>query len=98
MDHQDRRQLAARARRPHEVAFDRSVAFGRRHGFVRRLQPLVVLRHLLRPRIVRLEAFVDGHRGDAADGVLAQPIDEIAAAHIAVLVLVKQIEDFLRIV
>ena len=46
------------------------------HGLVLGLDPLVVFRHLLRPRVVRPEALEDRGGGQAADRELLGAIQE----------------------
>src|SRR5207237_2720916 len=73
------------------------VALRRLHGLDRRLDPLVVLRDLLRPRVVRLEALVDRGGGHTADGELLDALHEVAPADLAVLVLMEDVEEFLGV-
>ena len=98
VDHQHAGQLAARPGRAGKVAFDAAVALRRLHRRVLRLQPRIVLRHLLRPGVVGPEAFEDGGDGQPADGELSRPVQKRAAVDVAMLVLVKEIQELLRIV
>src|SRR5262249_35719638 len=60
--------------------------------------PLVVLRNLLGPGIVRPQALEDRGDRESANGELPRAIEEFAPADVAVLVFVKQIEEFLRVI
>src|SRR5438093_24995 len=100
VQHRRRRYLRCGlgARRPRQKTLDRPVALRRLHGFDRRLDPRVVGLDLLRPGVVRLEAFVDRDGGHAADRELLDALHELAAADVAVLVLMEDVEEFLRII
>ncbi len=98
VDHQDSRQLSVRLRRPDQVPADAAIALRRRDGRVFRLDAGVVLRDLLGPGVVRAQAFPDGRSGHAADGEFLRALQEAPAVEFPVDVLVKQIQQFLRII
>jgi hypothetical protein len=84
--------------RTREIAFDRAVPGGRLHCFVANLDAFVIRRDLLRPGIVRRQALKDCHRGQSAGRELAKTIKEGTAVDVAVLVLVKQVQQLLRVI
>ncbi len=94
--HQHARQLARGIGRLHEQAFDAARTLRGRHGDDLGLDALVVLRHLLRPRVVRPQHFKQGRGRHAADGKLLRALQKIAALNLAVDILVEQVEQFLR--
>ena len=64
-----------------------------------RLDPRVVLRHLLRPRVVRPQAFEDAPpRSARRPRTSCARSRNVAAVDVAVLVLVEEIEQLLRII
>ena len=60
------------------------------------LNALVVLGNLLRPGVVRLQAFEEPGDRHSADGELAGAVEERAAIDVAVHVEVEEIEQLLR--
>jgi len=96
VDDDDARQLAARVPRAHEVAAHRARAVRRRIRQVLRVDPRVVLPHLLRPCVVRPQRAE--HRGGAraADREFGCAVKKLPAADLAVHVVVEDVEDFLR--
>src|SRR5207237_10539724 len=62
------------------------------------LDPLVVLGHLLRPGVIRTEAFKQRSNGHAANCEPLGAIEEGAAIDIAMHVLVEQIQQFLWVI
>src|SRR6185503_652759 len=66
-------------------------------GLVRGRDPRIILRHLLGPRVVGPETFPDRRDGQPADRELRGAIEKVATGDVAVLVLVEQVEELLRI-
>ena len=93
VDHHDARPLA-RPRGPGKVALHR--AGGRRVGEVLGREPRVVLRDLLRERVIGTQRFQHRRGREAADGILAGLVEEIAAGEPAVHVSIEQFQDFGR--
>ena len=78
--------------RASEIALDRAVASGRRHRLITDFDILVVLRHGLSPRVIRLQALEDRNGSQTADRELAQAAHKRTPVHISVLVFVKKIQ------
>ena len=98
VDHDDPRQLAAHLRRFGEEPLDRAVALRRLHRHHLGLDPRVVFRDLLGQGVVRLHFRENRRGGQAADGELAGPLQKRPPVDVAVLVLVKEVQQLLRVV
>ena len=68
MDYQNTGQLAVRAGRANQIAFDLAIASGRRHGFVAGLQTLVVFGDLFGKGVVGAQAFPNRSGGEPTHG------------------------------
>ena len=87
--YQDARQFPGSFRRTDQIPFDVAVALRGRHGYVFGLNAAVVLRYLLRPSVIRTQAFPDGRGCQAADRELLCTIQETPAIQFAVHVTVE---------
>jgi hypothetical protein len=94
--HQYSGQLSISVRGTNEIPSDASVALWRRYGRIFRLDLLVVLGDLLCQSVIRPETFPDGHRRQAAYGILLCGIQEFTAAELAVNVTIKYVQQLLR--
>src|SRR5205823_4251750 len=68
------------------------------HRLGRRLDPLVVLRHLLRPRVVGPQRLEQRQRRHAADRELLGAIEKVAPRDVSMLVLMEEVQQFLRVI
>src|SRR5262249_37303323 len=91
-------QLAGRSGWPREIALDAAVALRRGDRLVIGPDALVVLRHLLSPGVVGLQALPDRRDRQPADGELADPIEKRSAIDLAVLVFVEDVQQLLRVI
>src|SRR5687767_6443374 len=98
MDHEDGRYFRRRAgpRRNREMAFDRSVTLRRLDRGGLGADALVVTRNLLGPRIVGTEQIEKTRRRESSHGKHARTVQERPPVDVAVLILVVEVEQFLR--
>jgi len=95
MDHEQSGKLSGRFRGSNEISANASIAMWRRDGDILGLETTVILGHLLRESIVRSQRLPESHRGEAAGCVLLRGVEKIAAAHLAMNVVVKDVQQLL---
>src|SRR5262249_53223904 len=96
VNHKHAGSLSGKLRWPREVSANRAIALRRLHGRVFRLDASVVLRDLLRPSIVGPKHLEERGRGEAVLRVALRAVQKFSALDVAVDILVKQVEQFLR--
>jgi hypothetical protein len=92
MHHQHAGQFPGGARRTHQRSFDLPIALRRRNRHHLDFDALVVLRHLLRPGVIGLQALPNRGGSQATHGELLSPFQEGPPVHSTVYIFIEKIQ------